>query len=657
MLRNKRKALPRKVLDMRNNSLLAEIKEYVESADLVCFDIFDTLITRKVLHPVDVFQLTEDLAKSRSIWSEDFKNSRIRAEQMAYEQSASRQATLKDIYAVLAAELRLTPKQTEDMMSLELEAERLVAVPRTDVRDLVTELYQSGKKLLLVSDMYLTAEQLRPLLAACGYPNDLPIVVSCEEGKSKGDGSLWKKVVQEHPGARIVHIGDNPHSDYNNAIAAGVNAFLIPNPAERFTKEKLFSCLGVYDDGSFGNSLLLGTLINEILYNHAFDAEYDNNRLAQLWLGPVFAKFSRWLAHNEDDCLLLFVTRENYILRPMYLAYCESAGIVPRPNCDFYASRQATAAAAFKNQDNFELLFQEVYEGSFENIVRTHCNFVLPEDDPNRKQKITLPSMGKEVRKYLEPYRQQIISACAAAAEVYRTYTDEIRSGCPEKKLAIVDIGYRGTAQYYLSLALDEKVGGEYLFLNNRTMPQRLSCPEKCIGKVMEGRHTLYDNLLFLEGAMQVSCGQLQRLEIGAQGTIIPICNEPAAISPALKAIQDGFLDYVQEEAVWDRRLNGSFDYSLEFAEELFAAMIACDLLPEEMLSALQIDDAFSGHKSWHYNKNARHWESSLTSVPFTYTEPGARLPAKIRVKNFVKRHVPMGLYETFRLIWVKYIK
>ena len=657
MPRSKRKALPRKVLDMHNNSLLTEIKKCVEDADLVCFDIFDTLITRKVRHPVDVFQLVDTMMPARLSLSFDFKKYRISAEQAAYECSANGQAMLKDIYGILEGKLGLTPEKTNSLMDLELEAEKLLAVSRTDVRDLVTELHRSGKKLLLVSDMYLTTEQLRPLLETCGYPNDLPIVVSCEEGKSKGDGSLWKKVVQDHPGARIVHIGDNPRSDYQNAIAAGVNAFLIPNPSERFTHEKLFSCLGVYDNGSFGNSLLLGTVVNEVLYNHAFDAEYDSDRLTQLWLGPVFAKFSRWLAHNEDDCLLLFVTRENYLLRPMYLAYCENAGITPRPNCDFYASRQATAAAAFKNQDNYELLFQEVYEGTFENFVRTHCNFVLPEDDPNREQKITLPAMGKETRKYLEPYRQRIISACAAAAEGYQTYTAEIRSGCPEKKLAIVDIGYRGTAQYYLSLSLDEKVGGEYLFLNNRTMPQLLTCPEKCIGRVTEGRHPLYDNLLFLEGAMQVPCGQLQRLEIGAQGTIIPVCNEPTEISPALKVIQNGFLDYVREEAVWDRRLHGTFDYSLEFAEEIFAALTACDLLPEEMLSALQIDDAFSGHKSWRYSKNTRQWESSLTSVPFTYTEPGYRPPVKLRIKDYVKKHVPMGLYETFRLIWVKWIK
>lgn len=642
---------------MKQTAMLTDIKDAVQNADLVCFDIFDTLITRKVLHPVDAFLLTEELAKARSVWNGDFKNQRIRAKQMAYEQVPGGHVTLKDIYAVLSAEQQLSVTQTEEMMNLELEAERLLTVPRTDVRDFLTELYRSGKKLLLVSDMYLTAEQLRPLLAAGGYPNDLPILVSCEEGKSKSDGSLWKKVVQDHPGERIVHIGDNPHSDYRNAIAAGVNAFLIPNPAERFTQEKLYSCLGVYDNGSFGNSLLLGTIVNEVLYNHAFDAEYDDERLMQLWLGPVFAKFSRWLAHNEDDCLLLFVTRENYILRPMYLEYCRVAGIQPRPNCDFYASRQATAAAAFKNQENYEWLFREWYEGSLEDFVRTHCNIILPKDDPNREKKITLPAMRGSAKEYLEPYRQQIIASGAAAAEIYRIYVDGLREEHSAKGLCIVDLGYKGAAQYNLSLALDEKVGGEYLFLNAKTMPQLLPCPEKCVSRVTDGRHPVYENLLFLESAMQVPYGQLRYLERDTQGNIVPVRDGPACVSRELKKIQDGFLNYVREEAVWDRCLKGRFDYSLTLAEDIFASMVVCDLLPEEMLSSLKLDDPYHGFNGLNYNKKTRQWESNLTAVPFVYFEPGYRLPVKLRLKNFVKAHAPVRLYETFRLIWVKYIK
>ena len=642
---------------MGTDTMLKEIRKSVETADLVCFDIFDTLITRKVLHPVDVFQLVEDMIPSRLSMQFDFKARRVAAEQAAYKHASGGQAELRDIYTILASELSLTQVQSENLMRLELEAEQLLTVPRADVREFLLELHRSGKKLLLVSDMYLTAEQLRTLLTTCGYPEDLPIVVSCETGKSKGDGSLWEKVVQEHPGETIVHIGDNRRSDYQNAMAAGVKAFLIPNPSERFTHEKLFSCLGVYDNGKFGNSLLLGTLVNEILYNHAFDEAYDEARLTQLWLGPVFAKFSRWLAHNEDDCLLLFVTRENYILRPMYLAYCENAGITPRPNCDFYASRQATAAAAFKNELNYSRLFLETYDGSFGNFVRTHCNFDLPKDDPHRGENIVLPAMSRTVREYMKPYSQQIQAVSAAAAKIYQAYTAGLRDKYPDKRLSIVDVGYRGTAQYYLSLALDEKLGGEYLLLNNRTMPQLLSCPEKSVGKVTDGRHPLYDNLLFLEGAMQVPCGQLRYLEMDERGTVTPVCGEPAEILPELRDIQKSFLDYVREEALWDRRLNGRFDYSLVFAEDIFAAMIACDFLPETVLSALQIDDAFSGHISWCYNKSLRKWESALTSVPFMYTMPGSRLPMKSWLKNYVKEHIPLMLYEPVRIIWVKYIK
>lgn len=634
-----------------------EIRTCAQDADLICFDVFDTLITRRVLHPVDVFRLVEEMMPDRLSLCFDFQEQRIHAEQTAYAKSRNGQATLKEIYTILAGNLGLTPEQEAELMNLELEAEQLLVIPRTDVRELVLELRRNGKQLLLVSDMYLPSERLRQLLKTCDYPEDLPILVSCEEGKSKGDGSLWKAIVQSYTGKRIMHIGDNLHSDYQNAVVAGVKAFLIPNPCEQYAKGKVSSCLNSYDNGSFGNALLLGTLVNDILYNHAFDAQFDTNRLTQLWLGPVFAKFSRWLAHNDDDCLLLFVTRENYILRPMYLEYCRAAGINPRPSCNFFASRQATAAAAFKNEESFKLLFQETYDGSFENFVRTHCNFDLPENDVHREDRIVLPAMSKCVEEYLRPYSQQIQAYAATAAELYRRYTERIRSKHPDKQLSIVDVGYRGTAQYYLSLALDEKLSGEYLLLNNRTMPQLLSCPERCVARVTNGRHPLYDNLLFLEGAMQVSYGQLKCLEMDEQGDVIPVCNSPHAIAPELEAIQNGFLDYVREEAVWDKRTNGRFDYDLILAEDIFAALIACDLLPDSALLALQIDDAFSGHISWHYNKDSGKWESALTSIPFVYTEPGYRLPMKRWVKNMVKKSVPRCLYEPFRLFWVRFLK
>lgn len=341
----------------------------------------------------------------------------------------------------------------------------------------------------------------------------------------------------------------------------------------------------------------------------------------------------------------------------MYLEYCRVAGIQPRPNCDFYSSRQAAAAAAFKNQENYEWLFQEGYEGSLADFVQTHCTFALPEDDPNREKRIVLPGMRGRVKEYLEPYRQQILAAGSAAAERYRTYVEELRGEYPGKKLSIVDLGYKGAAQYYLSLALDEKVGGEYLFLNNRTMPQLLSCSEKSISRVTDGRHPLYDNQLVLEAAMQVPWGQLKYLERDGQGRIVPVRSEPVAIWPGLKAMQDGFLDYVREEAAWERLLDGRLDYSLTLAENIFASMVVCDLLPEEMLSSLQLEDAFHGYNRLRYNKDKRQLESDLEAIPFVYTEPGCRIPIKLRMKNFVKAYVPMRLYETFRQIWVKYIK
>ena len=62
--------------------------------------------------------------------------------------------------------------------------------------------------------------------------------------------------------------------------------------------------------------------------------------------------------------------------------------------------------------------------------------------------------------------------------------------------------------------------------------------------------------------------------KIAIDGCIIKL------VLPELRDMQKSLLDYVREEALWDRRLNGCFDYSLVFAEDIFAAMIVCDHHP-----------------------------------------------------------------------------
>lgn len=171
---------------------------------------------------------------------------------------------------------------------------------------------------------------------------------------------------------------------------------------------------------------------------------------------------------------------------------------------------------------------------------------------------------------------------------------------------------------------------------------QRIRAEQMAYEQVPGGHVTLKDIYAVISAEQQLSVTQteeMMNLELESEGLLtVPRTD-------------------VREEAVWDRLLNGCLDYSLTLAEDIFASMVVCDLLPEEMLSSLKLDDPYKGYSGLHYNKKARQWESNLAAIPFAYSEPGYRLPVKLRLKNFVKAHAPMRLYETFRLIWVKYIK
>lgn len=629
----------------------------IERNDIVSFDVFDTLITRKVLHPQDVFSLVEIRAQAKIKQHIPFRIERIRAEQEARDTSGFQEVSIEEIYAVLAKRLGLSEKQAQDLLSIELECEKQLACPRKDIRELCLELHRQKKPLLFVSDMYWSASAIREILVSCGYPEDIEIIVSCEHGGSKVSGVLWQKVFDRYPGKRFLHIGDHPISDFRIVKEFGHEAMLIENPAEAFLSGQLGKKLSVYCDGSFGQALLLGRLANEALYNHGLDRQVDEELLTQLWMGPVFSSFCRWLSKRDNDDLLLFVTREAYILLPMYRAYCKSAGVASRDHMLFYASRQATAALAFCCEENYIVAFDEIFDGTICEFSRTHFNFTFPTSDVNRARHIVLPRMKGEALRCFAPYKEAILKQNSIQAQIWRTYISSIQKEFPDKQLTIVDVGYRGTAQYYLSLGLKERFAGEYLFLNNITLTKQLNCQESSLAVTTEGRHPLYDNLLFLEALMQVPYGQLIELRQNDDGSIETVCTEPPLLSDEIRKAQQYFLQYVEEEAKWDKELYHHFDYPLVFAEDIFAALIDCGLIPERLLSSLRIDDAYSGHKQWTYDAAARSWHSALATVRFRYDSPQSVASIKNGIKNYIKSHVPLSLYEPLRLIWIKYIR
>ena len=179
------------------------LAERLSAYDIVSFDVFDTLLFRPFSSPEDLFYIV-----GQKLAYLDFRRLRIEAEQRVREncmrEKGHREITLSDIYDWLECEAGI-PK--EEGMRAEQETESGLCFANPYMLEVFRLLQKRGKRIIVLSDMYLPAETIRQMLAKCGFSNLENCFVSCEYGCSKSDGGLYAEIGQLLGPGHIVHVG------------------------------------------------------------------------------------------------------------------------------------------------------------------------------------------------------------------------------------------------------------------------------------------------------------------------------------------------------------------------------------------------------------------------------------------------------------------
>src|SRR5215469_11084197 len=198
------------------------------------FDVFDTCVSRHLAYPRDLFYaLGMELSPpglsqgERDAFAERFRRLRIRAEKRAYRSAWPREgATLSDIYRHFKAPAGLSLPNPEILAAeVELERRSIYAVP--EILGELERLRSQGKRLMFVSDMYLPAAILSPLLADLGIKRaDENLYVSCDIGLNKHSGRLYTHVLKAEnlEPADVLHMGDNAWADVRMPETLGIAA-------------------------------------------------------------------------------------------------------------------------------------------------------------------------------------------------------------------------------------------------------------------------------------------------------------------------------------------------------------------------------------------------------------------------------------------------
>ena len=139
------------------------------------FDIFDTLITRMVAKPSDIFVLMQFQLQHNDNYDyvpNFIKNNFacIREEIELFLRTnlnitkKRNDISIKDIYNAIQNNYSLSKEQMQVLLKLEFETEKKNLYPITKNINKIKELKKNGEKVILISDMYLTQDMLRDIL-------------------------------------------------------------------------------------------------------------------------------------------------------------------------------------------------------------------------------------------------------------------------------------------------------------------------------------------------------------------------------------------------------------------------------------------------------------------------------------------------------------
>lgn len=323
----------------------------LETLRVVTFDIFDTLLHRRVRAPVDVFELVRlkafeqsfSLLHHREI--DIFTAKRIEAENAARARRVTTfggegEITLAEIYEELGRSCHLPQAILNWLEQCELDFESKVLFPSGHGLERYKKALRSGCDVAFLSDMYLPSEWLTSELERLGFEGATrhPIFVSGERRASKHTGRLYEEAARQKGwvfDARWLHVGDNVHSDIKMAQARGlstewadwsrVDNRLRPNDSE-------LAATAVW---SFMDSLkepqrschLPEDLLARIGY--------------RVW-GPMLFGFICWLISELRSRKIgqaVFISRDGWLLKSLFERCQNAAGLEEVTTRYFYMSR------------------------------------------------------------------------------------------------------------------------------------------------------------------------------------------------------------------------------------------------------------------------------------------------------------------------------
>jgi predicted HAD superfamily hydrolase len=479
----------------------SELKKKIIENDIISFDIFDTLLMRKVLYPKDVFELVKRNAKSNYLKQFDFVEQRIEAERQLLMHT---NPTLSEIYDAIRLNTSISEDEKKYLMDLEIATEMDVLICRKKMVEILNLAIDLGKKVYLISDMYMSKQLLTEILWKNGIKGYEDIFVSCEYRTPKCQElfPIFKDAIKSES---YLHIGDNKDADELFAKLNGMNTFTINSAVDMIEISSYSRILkdlntlderikvGMFAAKIFNNPFELYNSKGKALINNTYDVGY-------LFIAPIVSNFVLWLIEkikNEEYGHILFSARDGYLINELYdmaLDILKISSDMPK-SIYFYTSRMVCIASSLFTEEDIIYALKLAFDGSPELMLKKR--FFLEDKEISIYKK----SKYSNLQEYILSHKGKILNKSELLRNNYLKYIDSLGMAL-NKKIAFFDFVSSGTCQMCLKEIFSRDIVGYYFVHVFEDYYKKSELDIESLfrsGCAYEIQNYIFENYIFLE--------------------------------------------------------------------------------------------------------------------------------------------------------------
>lgn len=503
-------------------------RQHADQAKVVSFDLFDTLLIRRIHDPdlvkLPVARYIASLAMQQGKnWSwQRVQKLRDSVEKKQRKETGKRFDDLEACYPVfMETTLReifqdsMSSELLEKVTDYEMAMESSMLVPREQFVEWLAELQELGKRIFIVSDIYLPSLHLRRLVERAGllqYAEE--VVSSADSFLAKASGKAYPLMRERFDLSREgwFHVGDNPISDGVRPVEFGIKALVLHDASEKWRKSIIKRQYNYSDGRPFwrGRALqqLMMPLEAENVKRSALYAEGYN------FLSPLIGAFVQRIAERARELgvkKVYFLSREGWTFERVWneiapLLFPE--GNLPETHY-LYVSRMALAGASCAHQgltrDNADIVFLPAGNRDFRDVCRIfglqleplvahlESHQLLPETTLSGQHEGYEPDNRLRFNELLEDeaFQDEVRSQVQGSSEALQRYLSTV-GFFEHDDVALVDIGWLGTIQRFFYQAIahreDKPRCHGFLFSATRGIPYPTT-PDNYIEGFIYDRH------------------------------------------------------------------------------------------------------------------------------------------------------------------------